>query len=222
MNTYAAYVRIVVTILALFFTSVAFAADSKWVVRGLPSYFSTSSEKSTATAMLPSPVGQETISQVTDGAPGIGVSLEYRWSERLGIEGAAFLSSHDSDMAISNDLGTFSATDSTRFRTFTVGANYYFLSNGRTQWSLGGFVPLMFADGTDHAFPGLNRTESRAYDQDYGLGIKGGVDWFLSADSRWSLTLEGRYMFLLIMESETAGDVEVDPLVLSVGIAYRF
>lgn len=222
MNICAIHIKIVVFILALFTTNVALAADGKWVVRGLPSYFSTTSEKSRATAMLPPPVGQETISQGTDGAPGIGVSLEYRWSERLGIEGAAFLSTHDSDMLISNDLGTFSATDSTRFRTFTIGANYYFQSNGRTQWSLGGFVPLMFADGTDHVFPGLNRTESRAYDQDYGLGVKGGVDWSFSAGSPWSLTIEGRYMFLLIMESETVGDVDVDPLVLSVGIGYRF
>lgn len=222
MNIFATNIKIVVSILVLFITSVAMAADRKWVVRGLPSYFSTSSEKTRATTMLPSPVGQETISQGTDGAPGIGVSLEYRWSERLGIEGAAFLSSHDSDMSITNDLGTFSATDSTQFRTFTVGANYYFQSNGRTQWSLGGFVPLLFADGTDHVYPGLNRTESRAYDQDYGVGVKGGVDWFFSADSPWSLTIEGRYMFLLIMESETTGDVDVDPLVLSVGLGYRF
>lgn len=215
-------VRKIVLIVALLATHTSSAADSKWVVRGIPSYFSTSSEKSRTTAMLLPPFGQETVSQGTNGAPGIGASLEYRWSERLGIEGAAFLSTHDAAMLISNDLGIFSASDRTRFRTFTIGANYFFRSNSQTQWSLGGFVPLIFADGTDHVFPGLNRTESRAYDQDYGLGVKGGVDWFFSPGSPWSLSFEGRYMFLLMMESETAGDIAVDPLVLSFGIGYRF
>lgn len=80
----------------------------------------------------------------------------------------------------------------------------------------------MFADGTDHVFPGLNRIEGRAYDQDYGLGVKGAMNWSFAPDSPWILSIEGRYMALLIMESETGGDVDVDPLVLSIGIGYRF
>jgi outer membrane protein W len=148
--------------------------------------------------------------------------VEYLWRDRLGIEAAAFLSSHDVEMVLSNDLGTFSATDSTRFRLFTFGANYHFESEGRVRWSAGGFVPLLFADGTDHVFPGLDRTEGRAYDQDYGLGVKAGLEWSFAPDSPWTLTVEGRYMFLLLMESETVGDIDVDPAVLTVGLGYRF
>jgi outer membrane protein W len=83
-------------------------------------------------------------------------------------------------------------------------------------------VPLLFADGTDHVFPGLDRTEGRAYDQDYGLGVKAGLEWSFAPDSPWTLTVEGRYMFLLLMESETVGDIDVDPAVLTVGLGYRF
>lgn len=144
------------------------------------------------------------------------------WRNRIGIEAAAFLTSHDVDMVISNDLGTFTATDSTRFRTFTLGANYYFETESRARWSLGGFVPLMFADGTNHVFPGLSRTEGRAYDQDYGVGVKGGMDWSFGPDSPWTISVEGRYMFLLTMESESVGDIDVDPAFLSIGIGYRF
>jgi hypothetical protein len=86
MNICAIFVKTVALILVLLTTNVTLAADEKWVVRVLPSYFSTSSETSKATAMLPPPEGQETISQSVDGAPGIGVSLEYRWRARLGIE----------------------------------------------------------------------------------------------------------------------------------------
>jgi outer membrane protein W len=200
--------------------SSVFAQESRWVLRGLGGYLVTAEDGSSFTASQPPPLGEETITQSVQGAPGLGVSAEYRWSDRVGIEGAAFLSSHDVDMTISNDAGTFAALDSTRFRTFTLGINYHFESEGRTRWSAGGFVPLMFADGTNHAFPDLNRTESRAYDQDYGIGAKVGMEWSLP-DSPWTLSIEGRYMFL-IMESEAIGDIDVDPAVLSAGIGYRF
>jgi outer membrane protein W len=209
------------TILLLMIAGSAFAQEGRWVVRGLGAYWATAEEESSIPVMQPPPLGEETITQSVQGAPGFGVSAEYLWSDRIGIEGAAFLSSHDVDMTISNVGGVFTAADSTRFRTFTLGINYHFKMEGRTRWQAGGFVPLMFADGTNHAFPDLNRTEGRAYDQDYGIGAKAGMEWSFAPGSPWTLSIEGRYMFL-IMESETVGDIDVDPAVLSVGIGYRF
>jgi len=197
-------------------------ADDKWTVRGYPSYVLTASDSSPVTAMQGPPFGEETIAQDIDSAAGFGIGLEYRWREQIGIEAAAFLSSHDTNMELSNDLGSFDAVDSTSLRTFTLGANYYFAPNGNRQWSVGAFLPLMFVDGTDHEFPDLGRTEHRDYDQDYGLGIKGAITWSFGADSPWSLSAEARYMGLLVMESETIGDVDVDPLVISLGVGYRF
>ena len=197
-------------------------ADDKWIVRGYPSYVLTATDSSPVTVMQDPPFGEETIAQDIDSAAGLGFSLEYMLRERIGIEGAVFLSSHDTNMKLSNDLGSYEAVDSTSLRTFTLGANYYFAPNGNRQWSIGAFVPLMFVDGTDHAFPDIGRVEHRDYDQDYGLGIKGAITWSLGADSPWSLSAEARYMGLLVMESETIGDVDVDPLVVSLGIGYRF
>ena len=221
MKIPASSVKFIALFLILVIGNNAFAQDDKWVIRVLPSYLLTATDSSPVTETLPPPFGEETISQSIEDAAGFGLGLEYMWSERIGIEIAAFLSSHDSDMVITNDLGTFAASDSTSLRTFTFGANYYFQPNGRVQWSLGGFVPLMFVEGTDHVFAGLGRTEHRDYDQDYGLGVKGGAAWSFAADSPWTLNLEARYMFLLLMESETIGDVDVDPLVLSVVIGVQ-
>lgn len=209
------------TILLVMIAGSALAQEDRWVVRGFGAYLATAEEGSSIPMMQPPPLDEETITQSVQGAPGFGVSAEYFWSDRIGIEGAAFLSSHDVDMTISNVGGMFTAADSTRFRTFTLGINYHFETEGRTRWSAGGFVPLMFADGTNHAFPDLNRTERRAYDQDYGIGAKAAMEWSFAPGSPWTLSIEGRYMFL-IMESETVGDIDVDPAVLSVGIGYRF
>lgn len=222
MKLLANYKTVLTAVLISLIGTSALAQESKWIVRGYPAYFSTTDDNSLAITTLPPPLGQEAISHSVAGGPGFGFGLEYMWSDHVGIEGAAFLTYHDTDMVISNDLGSFSASDSTRFRTFTFGANYHFNTKGRAHWSLGGFVPLMFADGTDHVFPGLNRIEGRAYDQDYGLGVKGAMNWSFAPGSPWILSIEGRYMALLIMESETGGDVDVDPFVLSIGIGYRF
>lgn len=218
---HANHTKLVIVILMMPAAS-AFAQESKWVVQGHAAYFSTATDDSAVVTTQPPPLGDESISQSVSSGPGAGFAVEYRWSEHIGIEAAAFLSFHDTDMTISNDLGTFTATDETRFRLFTLGINYYFETDGGRRWSLGGFVPRMFTDGTDHVFPELNRSEGRAYDQDYGLGIKGGMDWSFASDSPWTLSVEGWYMPQLIMESETIGDVDVDPLVVSIGIGYRF
>ncbi len=222
MKVRANYLHLVTPILIVLIGSNVDAQESKWVVRGLGSYSGTRSDSSPVITTLPPPLGVESISQSVAGGPGFGFGVEYRWNERFGIEAAVFLTSHDVDMVISNDLGTFTATDSTSFRTFTFGANYYFETQGRIQWSLGGFVPLMFADSTHHLFPDLNRTEGRTYDQDYGAGIKGGMHWSFAPGNPWTLSIEGRYLFLLTMESESTGDIDVDPVVLSIGIGYRF
>jgi len=214
--------NLVAAILVWLFGDCALAQEGTWIVRGGPAYSSITGNESPVISPQPPPLGQETISTSVMRGPGLGVGFEYMWRNRIGLEAAAFLTFHDVDMVVSNDLGTFTATDDTRFRTFTFGANYYFETDGRAQWSLGGFVPLMFADGTDHVFAGLNRTESRAYDQDYGVGIKGGMDWSFAPGSPWTLSIEGRYMFLLTMESESIGDIDVDPAVLSIGVGYRF
>jgi outer membrane protein W len=222
MKMPASSAKFIALFLILLIGNNAFAQDDKWIIRALPSYLLTANDSSPVTETLPPPLGEETTSQSIEDAAGFGLGLEYMWNKSIGIEVAAFLSTHDSDMLITNDLGTFAASDSTSLRTFTFGANYYFQPNGRVQWSLGGFVPIMFVDGTDHVFTEPDRTEHRDYDQDYGLGVKGGMAWSFAADSPWTLNLEARYMFLLVMESETVGDVEVDPLVLSVGVGYRF
>ena len=210
-----------VLIISFVFASSA-VADDKWIVRGYPSYFLTADDSSPVMVMQDPPFGEETIAQDIDSAAGFGLSLEYMWRERIGFEGAIFLSSHDTNMRLSNDLGSFDAVDSTSLRTITLGANYYFAPSGNRQWAIGAFVPLMFVDGTDHEFPGLGRTEHRDYDQDYGLGLKGAITWTFGADSPWSFSAEARYMGLLVMEAESIGDVDVDPLVLSLGVGYRF
>ena len=129
---------------------------------------------------------------------------------------------HDADVVLTNDLGTFTSTDSLGLRTITVGANYYFPANGRFLWSVGGFLAETFSDDVTFTYPALGRTDILAFDQDYGLGLKAAMDLPFAPGSPWMFSVEGRYMST-ILESEVGNrDLDLNPLVLSLSVAYRF
>ena len=202
--------------------SIAIAEDGDWIIRGGGLYSFVSGDEAVLMQTLPPPFGQDVVTHsITDG-PGLGIGVEYLWTERIGVEAAVLLTFHDSEGTISNDLGSFKATDTMDLSTFTLGANYHFPTDGRAEWSLGVYVPLMFSDDADLNFPALDRKETFRFDQDYGLGVKAGLDWSLSPESPWSLSIEARFMKLILESEEAGGDLDVDPAMLSAGFAYQF
>ncbi len=214
--------RLATVVLLMLIGSSVGAQDTKWIVRGGGIYAATASDKSVSTVTLPPPMTQEaTTLSVSDG-PGFGVGLEYRLTERIGLEIAYLSAAHDADVVLTNDLGTFTSTDSLGLRTFTVGANYYFPANGRFLWSVGGFLAETFSDDVTFTYPALGRTDILAFDQDYGLGLKAAMDLPFAPGSPWMFSVEGRYMST-ILESEVGNrDLDLNPLVLSLSVAYRF
>lgn len=206
----------------IFITSIASADDTKWIIRGGGGYMATASDEMVSVVTLPPPMTQETTSLSVSDGPGFNVALEYLLNERLGLEIAFLATSHDADVVIANDLGNFTATDSLGLRTFTVGANYHFSSKGPARWSVGGYLAETFSDDVTFSYPALGRTDIMAFDQDYGLGLKVAMDWPFSPGSPWMFSVEGRYM-ATILESETGtSDLDLNPFVLSLSVAYRF
>lgn len=198
------------------------AEDTKWIIRGGAAYVATASDEMVSTTTLPPPLTQETTTLSVSDGPAFGVGLEYRLFERIGLEIAYLSASHDADVVISNDSGTFAATDSLGLRTFTFGANYYFPANGRFIWSVGGFLAETFSDDVTFNYPALGRSDILAFDQDYGLGLKAAMDMPFAPGSPWMFSIEGRYMST-ILESETGiSDLDLNPFVLSLSVAYRF
>ena len=214
--------RLATVVLLVLIGSSVGAQDTKWIVRGGGIYAATASDKSVSTVTLPPPMTQETTTLSVSDGPGFGVGLEYRLTERIGLEIAYLSAAHDADVVLTNDLGTFTSTDSLGLRTFTVGANYYFPAKGRFLWSVGGFLAETFSDDVTFTYPALGRTDILAFDQDYGLGLKAAMDLPFAPGSPWMFSVEGRYMST-ILESEVGNrDLDLNPLVLSLSVAYRF
>lgn len=200
----------------------AYAEDAKWIIRGGGVYAATASDESVSIVSLAPPLNQEhrTLS-ISDG-PGLNIGLEYLLNERVGLEIAFLVTSHDADVVMTNDLGTFTATDSLGLRTFTFGANYHFSTKGRPRWSVGGYLAETFSDDVTLNFPGLGRTETLAFDQDYGLGLKAGMDLPFAPGGPWTLSVEGRYLFTILESEAGDSDLDLNPIVLSLNVGYRF
>ena len=214
--------RLATFILSMLVGSSIDAQETRWIIRGGGVYAATAGDESVSIATLTPPLTQErTTNRVSEGA-GFGVGLEYLLTPRVGLEIATLFTYHDSDVVIVNDLGSFTATDSIGLKTFTLGAKYQFSAQGRALWSVGGYLALTFSDDVTLNFPALGRTDTLSFDQDYGLGVKAGVGLPFAPGSSWTFSIEGRYMFT-ILESEAAGsDLDLNPVVLSLSVGYRF
>lgn len=198
------------------------ADNDKWSLHLSGVYSALASDQAVLTEVLPPPAGLDTVTHQVQGGAGVGLAVQYRWTERIGFEIAVQSTFHDSEGTVSNDLGAFKATDKIDLYTFEYGANYYFTTKGRAEWSVGAYVPVLFSDDADLNYPTLNRKEVFRFDQDFGLGVKAAVDWPFAVESPWSLNVEARFMKLILESEEPGGDLTVDPAMLSIGFGYQF
>ena len=157
---------------------------------------------------------------VSDGN-GYGLELEFLVNRRLGLEGTVLFADLDTELIV--DTGTLLALDTgeTAFESYTVGVNYHLTPDARVDLVLGGFAGLSYFDDVIF-FAGSALSEKRVWDDDLGFGLKLAVDVPLRRGGPWRLTASVRYL-LTVMEGEVAGqDLDVDPLITSIGLGYSF
>lgn len=214
-----AYLPVAATLFALFFLAVRpLRADSRWTVRSQASLWTAIDARAEVTAAGEEPA----IQSVSDGAS-FGLAVEFLVRPKLGLELGFLVGGLDTDLTF-NDAGGRLA-DSDRFDLYatTLGVNYHLAQTPRKRAGvhLGAFVQQ--SNYSDVTF--LNRAGSRrtlAFDDDYGAGVKIGVDLPFKAEGRWLFNADLRYV-ATILETEAGGqDLELDPLVISIGLGYRF
>jgi outer membrane protein W len=158
-----------------------------------------------------------------DPKAGAGVRIEYRMSERIGIElGALGASSFGVTVGgIGSGIGT--STEISSFAPITAGINLYFAETERASVYAGPFVgAVRYGDvSTSTGIGGVSTGAST--DTDFGWGGLLGFDFRLG-ESRWSLQGSVRYI-----DTVANGDIdgeefrsEFSPVILTAGVAYRF
>lgn len=191
-----------------------------WTVRAYGARLNTSSDGIFVASTAP---GSNTIpireNFGIENGTGFGLGIEFRPTQKIGVEAGLLLASLDASYKL--DIGSDWAMDQddVDFTAFTLGMNFHPLENtGRFDLFLGPFIGFSNFDDADFTALGTNKQ----YDFDGGFlwGAQVGFDLLFSEGGPWAFTSALRYMETTA--EEKSFDIDLDELILSAGIAYRF
>lgn len=155
---------------------------------------------------------------------GIGAGLEYRFNDRVGLEGSLLWADLDSTFFFDLDEEWGHDDDSSSFLALTIGPNFHLTPNSRADLYIGPFIG--FADIGKSTFSVLGETHSREFDTDVLFGAQLGLD-IPFGDGGWGLHLGARYMDLSV--DVEFGEIEgneiemgLDPILLELGFFKNF
>lgn len=187
-----------------------------WVLRTSLVYYSpTDGEQERGLASIGPPARE---SYEVDQGLGVGVALERRFSERWGLEGSAIFGKTETTYELTLGGATGEDDHPANFYAFTVGPNLH--------WN-GCKSPGVYA-GLFAGYAGLADPNYWVFGHHFHADLAGefvwgaqlGLDWPFDPASDWGLHAAVRYF---ANEQETdAGSFDVDPLLVEVGLSYRF
>ena len=205
-------------------TAVAEAAAGRWSLAVGGVWFSPAGASFTADRAMvlegaPAPGDDRSTHTVDADGTGFALALGYRLAPRWSVEAGALFADLDNDFRLVEGGVALTDTEAMGVEVFFAGVDWHPATDGRLDPTLGVFVAeTSFEDVTFLTEAG--RREKLAFDDDYGFGVKLGADWRLAG--AWYLSAEARYLWT-IMESEVAGeDLDLDPLIVGVGVGWRF
>lgn len=144
-----------------------------------------------------------------DSAVGLEASFEYKFSKAWGVEAAVLFAGHDVE-ADGQKIGEIDQTP------LLFSANYHFPTAGKADWYVGPTLGYTFWGDLDVDAPG---SPDPSTDGEFTYGVNAGVD--VPLEGNWAFTGGLRYLFSKA-GADGVGDVDVNPLVLRAGVAYRF
>jgi outer membrane protein W len=151
---------------------------------------------------------------------GIGADAEYQMNRRWGVD-FGLMAGVPVEMHWMFDTVALWEMDTADLDVMAafVGLNYHFLPDSRIDIFAGPFVSLFEFGST--SFKTANGYDTKVDpDGEFALGAIVGFDIPFSADSSWIATGGVRYIPLSIEDSPIKFDV--DPMIYSLGIGYRF
>lgn len=143
-----------------------------------------------------------------DSALGLDASFEYKFSKAWGIEAAVLYANHDVKVD-GQTIGDISQTP------LLFSANYHFPTTGKADFYVGPTLGYTFWGDLKIDDAGSVNT-----DGEFTYGLNGGIDVPLKGN--WAFTAGLRYLFVKAGPDGVDGDVDVNPLALRAGVAYRF
>lgn len=161
-----------------------------------------------------------------DGGDGLAFGVEYRFNERIGLEGSVSFTDMDASFILDLDNDWERDTDSATALGLQVGPNFHLTPQSRVDLYLGLFVGFLDIDNV--SFTTLGETTNAGLDSDVYFGAQLGLD-IPFGDRPVGLHLGVRYLDLAIEEGEDLDEggrgeeeLNADPFISEIGFFYRF
>jgi outer membrane protein W len=147
--------------------------------------------------------------------------VEYRWRPRLGVELGALVADVDSGFRLESGSATVTDVETMGIESVSLGLNWHLAPERRFDFTLGVFVAQTTFDDVIFLTE-VGRPMKLTFDDDHGFGVKAALEAPFRRGGPWVVGFELRYL-ITILESEIAGqDLDLDPVLVLVGVGYRF
>ncbi len=189
-------------------------ADGGWIFRGFLMSLGTDDDMIMTNVTRPDGVSERTKLRF-DGGQGLGLGLERRFNDRVGLEAGLLWAELDSSFILDLNNDWERDTDSSSLLALVIGPNFHLTRpDSRVDFYIGPF--LGWADVGDATYQALGETIRRDFSDDFMFGAQIGAD-ISFGDGPAGLHLGARYLDLA-----AAQDIGIDPLIGEVGFFYNF
>jgi len=154
---------------------------------------------------------------------GFGIDLEYRASRHFGIDFGILTATPVIDVLI-DEVGVISASAQPRITPIYAGLNVHLTPDSRFDLYIGPVLAYVIYSSFDLVVDPWFLTEGFVTRNDFGIGVNLGFDIRLG-DGGWLLTAAFKYLDTTLEASppdESIGRTDIDPMIFSVGVGYRF
>mgnify|MGYP001822666126 CR=1 FL=1 len=154
---------------------------------------------------------------------GFGIDLEYRASRHLGIDFGALTATPVIDVLI-DEVGVISASAKPRITPVYAGLNIHLIPESPADLYIGPLVAYVVYSSFDLVVDPWFLTEGFVTENDFGVGVNVGLDVRLG-DAGWLFTAAFKYLDTTLVASppdESIGRTDIDPMIFSIGVGYRF
>ncbi|MDX1502580.1 MAG: hypothetical protein R3325_09455 [Thermoanaerobaculia bacterium] len=151
---------------------------------------------------------------------GYGLDVEYRINRRIGVDFGVLLGDLDAQFMFDLDDQWETDDGDVGITMPFVGLNFHLTPDHRVDLWAGPFVGFLSYD--DESFTAIGVTIRRDFDSETNVGLAVGIDVPFQKDGSWAFTAAARYMQATADDPGSATRLDVDPLIATAGIAYRF
>jgi len=203
------------------------AGKGSWTVRGFGAWIDTEGFERRSHSLHDFPVFSSVLT-IGDG-DGVGLSLEYRITRRIGVEALAlegeldgefrlvFTDPPNPEQRVTQGVGT---------ELYGLGVNLHLTPGRRVDAYVGPVVAEIryddFSGFINCGHPLTRCTFQTTFSDDTALGMTLGADVTLGNTDRWALSAAVRQLWSDPEDELERTELEMDPLIVTAGVAFRF